>query len=219
MLLAGLTGPVTEKQNHLLSLVSGTHKTLLLMINNVLDSYKLDAGGETFNGALIDLGSVITECVRDAESLASEKNIQIHQLIIYRHPVYADALAMRRVIANLINNAIKYTGTGGLIEVTFDELEGSAVISIKDSGIGISADQLPRLFERFYQADSINRASGLGLGLHLCKHLVEGQNGTITCISEPKVGSTFEIRLPLTVGEKAQALIVDDNATNQPIRD
>jgi CheY-like chemotaxis protein/anti-sigma regulatory factor (Ser/Thr protein kinase) len=214
-MMEGLSGPVSEKQNQLLSMVSGTNKTLLLMINNVLDSYKLDAGGETFNGALIDLGAVINECVRDAESLASEKEIQIHQVITCRHSVYADSLAMRRVIANLLSNAIKFTGRGGTIEARFEELQGSAVMSIKDTGIGISSEHLPHLFERFYQADSMNRAVGLGLGLHLCKQLVEGQNGTITCVSEPKRGTTFAVRLPLAFEEKAQALIIDDNAANQ----
>lgn len=109
----------------------------------------------------------------------------------------ADKIAMERVICNLISNAIKFTGGGGRITVSADCENEKVVIRVEDTGIGINEKDVERIFDRFYQASSPARKSGLGLGLYLCKNLIDGQHGQITCRSTVGSGSTFEVRMPL----------------------
>jgi signal transduction histidine kinase len=215
LILDGLAGTLSEKQQQLLSMVSGTNKTLLLMINNVLDSYRLEEGGEKFLITRLDLSALIAECLQDLEPVAQGKDIQLRHTTTVPHEVLADSMAMRRVITNLVSNALKFTPSGGCVEVIF-EMEGvKASLKVKDNGIGIEPEKLPNLFERFYQADTQNRASGLGLGLHLCKHLVDAQRGTLTCESSPNKGTTFNVLLPVAYKESVKALIVDDDPVNR----
>jgi CheY-like chemotaxis protein len=217
MILDGLAGSITSKQQQLLSLVSGTNKNLLLMINNVLDAYRLEAGGEKFQMIRLNLSTIIAECMQDIEPIAQSKNIQLRSNLNCPHDVLADPLAMRRVITNLINNAIKFTPVGGCVEVIFEKQDGKASLKIKDNGIGIQPEKMPFLFERFYQADAQNRTAGLGIGLHLCKHLVNAQKGDISCKSDPASGSIFEVILPIAYDKSVRALIVDDNAANRMV--
>jgi signal transduction histidine kinase len=215
MLLDGLAGTISEKQHQLLSMVSGTNKTVLMMINNVLDAYRLEAGGEQFNLGRIDLELIISECLLDLEPISQGKNIELRVSYSLKNRVRADAIAMRRIILNLVGNALKFTPTGGRIDVVCEENEGKASIKVIDNGIGIAAEKIPYVFERFYQTESQNRSSGLGLGLYLCKHLVEAQKGSISCKSSVGEGTTFEVILPTAYKESIKALIVDDDETNR----
>jgi CheY-like chemotaxis protein len=185
------------------------------MINNVLDAYRLDAGGEQFQITRVDLDSLIAECLQDLEPIAQGKSIELRMSSTCKHKAYADNMAMRRVIINLVSNALKFTPAGGSVQVSCEQIGGAISLKVKDDGIGIAPEKLPNLFERFYQTDTQNRASGLGLGLHLCQHLMIAQKGTISCTSKPGEGSTFEVTLPIAYEESVKALIVDDNAANR----
>ena len=215
LILDGMAGPLSERQQNLLSMVSGTNKTLLLMINNVLDAYRLEEGGEKFLITRLDLSTLIVDCLQDLEPVAHGKDIRLRHTSTVPHEVLADSMAMRRVITNLVSNALKFTPSGGQVEVIF-EMEGvKACLKVIDNGIGIESEKLPNLFERFYQTHAQNRAAGLGLGLHLCKHLVDAQRGTISCESTLNEGTTFKVLLPVAYRESVKALIVDDNAANR----
>jgi signal transduction histidine kinase len=214
MVLDGLAGPISKEQTQMLSMLSGSNKSLLLMINNVLDTYKLESGSEKFVISKVDLPAAIQECVDDVSLIALSKNISLtfegNGLI----SAYADVMALRRILWNLLSNALKFTPSGGSIQVQVSERGKDAVISVQDSGIGMSPEQLAKLYTRFFQSETKNRAAGLGLGLHLCKHLLDSMNGKINCSSVKDVGTVFEVFLPLAVHKPKSALIVDDNAVN-----
>jgi signal transduction histidine kinase len=111
-----------------------------------------------------------------------------------------DRVEFARVITKLMDNAIAYTPQGGEVTLHTDMEEGWAVMTMQDTGIGISAEDIPHIFERFYRADQARSAEtgGSGLGLSIVQKIVEAHNGQIHVESEPGVGSKFSIRLPIT---------------------
>lgn len=110
--------------------------------------------------------------------------------------VYADRGRMEQVLVNLLHNAIKFTPPGGQITVSLRRESGWVIFQVKDSGVGISPEALPRIFERFYKADRARSGGGTGLGLSIARHLVEAHGGRIWAESAPSEGSTFFISLP-----------------------
>jgi len=118
-------------------------------------------------------------------------------------PVLSDAARAQQVISNLLHNAIKFTPIGGTITVRAElDNEGASVLfSVKDTGFGIPAAELPRIFERFYKADRARSGGGTGLGLAISKHLVEAHGGEIWAKSKEGKGSTFYFSLPLATDE------------------
>jgi two-component system phosphate regulon sensor histidine kinase PhoR len=111
-------------------------------------------------------------------------------------PIPADADRIEQVLVNLIHNAIKFTPAGGKITVSAVPSRGGVEISVRDTGVGISSDDLPRIFERFYKADKARGGGGTGLGLAIAKHIVQAHDGEIRAESAPGKGSTFTFTLP-----------------------
>ena len=103
---------------------------------------------------------------------------------------------IQRMLSNLLDNAIKYTPSGGFVIVSVAEIDAQVVISIKDTGIGISPKDLPHIFERFYRCDQSRSQTGIGLGLSLARAIARAHDGDITATSTPDQGSTFTITLP-----------------------
>jgi signal transduction histidine kinase len=103
---------------------------------------------------------------------------------------------LRRVFANLLDNAIKYTPDGGAVTIAVARDGDAAVVTVRDTGAGIPAEHLPRIWERLYRADASRSERGLGLGLSLVKAYVSAHGGTVDAVSEPGRGSTFTVRLP-----------------------
>jgi two-component system phosphate regulon sensor histidine kinase PhoR len=118
-------------------------------------------------------------------------------------PVIADISQIQLVLTNMVHNAIKFTSPGGDINVSANVDESEVVISIKDNGIGIPADDLPRIFERFYKADRARSGGGTGLGLAIAKHIIEAHNGRIWVESVEGKGSTFYFALPIATQSHA----------------
>jgi CheY-like chemotaxis protein/two-component sensor histidine kinase len=177
----------------------------------------------------VELATVIARAVETARPVI---DTQGHQLTIKLpdEPVWleGDPVRLSQVLANLLNNAAKYTEQGGKIELTAEREASGVVIRVRDNGLGIAADVLPRIFDLFTQADrSIARSQGgLGIGLTLVRSLVDLHGGSVSAESDgPGKGSQFTVRLPAhqmapdqsptphqpVVGEKLRVLIVDDN--------
>jgi signal transduction histidine kinase len=116
--------------------------------------------------------------------------------------VRGESHQLRRVFYNLIDNAVKYTATGGTVWVTSRRAGDEVVVSVSDTGVGIAAEHLPRVFDRFYRVDPsrAGETGGAGLGLAICRSVVRTTGGSITVTSVEGQGSVFEVRLPLTSG-------------------
>jgi two-component system phosphate regulon sensor histidine kinase PhoR len=111
-------------------------------------------------------------------------------------PVLADSERARQVVTNLVHNAIKFTLPGGTVSISAESAGDQVVVSVRDTGIGIPADDLPRIFERFYKADRARSGGGTGLGLAIARHIVQAHGGRIWAESVEGKGSTFYFTLP-----------------------
>jgi len=159
-------------------------------------------------GVVVDLGAILTEAAETASTLASARSIQVSiELPPAPVEVKGDDLALRRVLLILADNAVKYTPEGGRIWLSVRARPEQAEVEVRDTGIGISAEDLPRVFDRFWRADKVRtrELGGTGLGLAIARSVVEQHHGTIAAMSRPGAGSTFLVRLPLVPGLAAAA--------------
>lgn len=187
------------------SLIKRNSDRLLHLINQLLDLAKLENEKVSVRYIQADVISYLEYLCESFRSMVQEKNIQ---LVFYpeQRPLLMDfdEVKLQQIIYNLLSNAIKFTPTGGRVVVhtdaTGDKGKRYLRIKVNDTGIGISRDKLPHIFDRFYQVDaaSTRQAEGTGIGLALTKELVELLHGQIAVNSEQGVGTTFTIELPIT---------------------
>jgi len=148
----------------------------------------------------MDLKLTAMDSIRRAMVAAEEKGIQLHsQLPEDVVNVNGDDEALRQVVDNLLDNAIKYTQEGGGVSLSIEVEGDSAILLVKDSGIGIEAEHQERIFERFYRVDKARsrEVGGTGLGLSIVKHFTASMGGAVGVESEPGVGTVFRVQLPL----------------------
>jgi signal transduction histidine kinase len=169
------------------------------MLNTLMDISEAETGTMALHREPIDLRDLIGQSVELYEDLADERGVHIRTNVPSPLVVDVDRNRMRQVLANLIDNAVKYTPAGGVVEIAARTAGGDAVITVSDTGIGIPADELPRIWDRLYRGDKSRSTRGLGLGLSLVKAIVAAHGGTVSVRSRPGEGSTFEIRLPVEV--------------------
>lgn len=168
------------------------------LIESLLELARLDAGQETMKRLRFDLSQMANDCVELVRPLANERGVKILSELAPLE-ITGDAGRLAQVVTNLLANAIQYNQPGGAVRVKL-ELQGNlAVLTVSDTGPGISIEDLPHVFERFYRGDkSRTVANGnAGLGLAISKAIVEAHGGTIAVSSQPDVGTTFTIRLPV----------------------
>ena len=167
------------------------------LIDSLLLLARFDSGTPSIKQDRIDLDPLLRDCVDLVETLAMERQVHIECLSTSCF-VRGDLDRLSQVFTNLLTNAIRYNVQGGCVRLTTKTEHEMAVISVIDSGVGIAQDQLSLIFDRFYQVDKArSRAEGSsGLGLSICKTIVEAHGGTITAISQLSSGTTIEVRLP-----------------------
>jgi signal transduction histidine kinase len=172
------------------------------IVDDLLDMSRISAGMARLDIRSVDLRKVVDSAILPIQPAAHAKRITIDRVAAASLGMAScDPDRFQQVIANLLTNAVKFTPEGGWIEVRIEHRPPHAEISVRDSGIGIDPAFLPFVFDRFRQADpsSTRQHSGLGLGLSICKQLVELHGGTIRAASEGTgKGSTFTIRLPVS---------------------
>ena len=168
------------------------------LVDDLLDLSRIESGGWQPHIAQVDVRALVTEAAAAITDAARGKGIVVGTAIAPdAATVPADSLAVRQVLSNLTENALRYTAAGSI--TVFARRDGSRIaIGVTDSGIGISAAHLPRVFERFYRADSARarEAGGTGLGLAIVKHLVESHGGRVEATSTPGVGTTVTAWFP-----------------------
>jgi two-component system phosphate regulon sensor histidine kinase PhoR len=150
------------------------------------------------------LTEVAEDVVASFAGAATRKDISLRRTDRGAPPVVTDPERLRRILENLVDNAVKYTPAGGRVEVTTSAgPEGSARLEVADNGPGIAGEHLARIFERFYRVDKARsrELGGTGLGLSIVKHLAEGMGASVSVESEPGKGSRFIVSLPGTAPE------------------
>ncbi|MFO1487997.1 MAG: ATP-binding protein [Verrucomicrobiota bacterium] len=165
------------------------------LIESLLALARLDAGQETMQRRPFDLSQTVRESIDALQPMANERPVTIAAELEATRCV-GDAERLAQVVTNLLTNAIQHNQPGGQVRVTLRGQNGLATLTVADTGAGISAEDLPRVFERFYRADKSRSTGGNGLGLSITKAIVEAHSGTIEVASEPGVGSTFTVQLP-----------------------
>ena len=191
--------PTTQRE--FLETIQRQAQQLGEMVNNLLDLSKFDAGKMEFVREPIPLLNLLNQTVAKLQGFAHQKGINlVTGLPSHLPPITGDNDRLEHVLTNLIGNAIKFSEPGQLVTVTASELDTEVMIKVKDNGIGIPAEDLDRIFSRYYQATnrSERSAMGSGLGLHIAKKIIEGHAGKIWAESEPGKGSTFCFTLPRT---------------------
>ena len=182
-------------------------RTLRAMVNELLNLTAIETGRFQLHRAPLDPAAVVGEVVEAHREKAAEKRVTLSTSGSLpaggatggAPSVLADRDALSIIVANLVDNAIKYTPEGGTVSVTTGREGMYATIAVRDTGIGLSAEDRERIFEEFYRvrSEQTHGITGTGLGLSLVKRLVEQHQGSIGVGSEPGKGSTFTVRLPL----------------------
>jgi signal transduction histidine kinase/CheY-like chemotaxis protein len=204
-----LDTPLNDEQREFAESMQRSGRALLTVINDVLDYSKIEAGKMSVEKIDFDLRSVCDEVRAILQAAVVERGLVMSLAYDASLPQFikGDPVRLRQVLLNLAGNAVKFTERG-TVHIEVSQLDGTQVrINVIDSGIGIAAEQLDRLFRRFTQADSstTRRYGGTGLGLAISKTLVELMGGTIGAQSHQGTGSTFWVTLPLLVAPQAQA--------------
>jgi signal transduction histidine kinase len=132
------------------------------------------------------------------EDVAEEKGVSLHAGPVEEVVAELDGNRMRQVLANLVDNAVKYTPRGGRIDIAVRRTDTGATIEVRDTGHGISPDDLPRIWDRLYRGDKSRNERGLGLGLSLVRAIVQAHGGTVSAVSAPGEGAHFTVTLPST---------------------
>ncbi len=168
------------------------------IVRNLLDLARADTGDIQLTFDKVHLDSLLRERFKQSAKRAAEAGLELRLIKTDTVTVNGDRVRLEQLIYNLIDNAIKYTPDGGKIELSLEAEKDWAIISVKDTGVGISKDDLPYLFDRFYRVDKARTrdAGGVGLGLSICKEIVTVHGGRIDIESEPDNGSNFIVYLP-----------------------
>jgi signal transduction histidine kinase len=170
---------------------------VVAMLNTLMDISEAETGTMRLEVTRVNVAGLLADAVELYADVADEKALTIQQRAPDDLFVAGDRNRLRQVVANLIDNAIKYTPRGGQIDLEAAREGSRAVLTVRDSGIGIPPDELPRVWDRLYRGDRSRSERGLGLGLSLVRAIVEAHKGHVEAASEPGRGSTFAIHLPL----------------------
>ncbi len=199
VLLEGLCGPLGEKQHEFVSRGSNKIDSLLELINDLLDVAKIEAGKYVQRRVPTDIGKIIEETVALMESRAKEKGIALTFSLKDLKPVQADPKNIEEILNNLISNAINYSPEGGQVSVSARGLGEYMEVKVEDTGVGISPEELPKIFDKFYRVKhpKTRQVTGTGLGLAIVKGIVDAHQGTIDVESVMDKGTVFKILLPM----------------------
>ena len=196
----GIYGQLSPKQNEILATITMQANTLTRLVKRLLDISRFEAGGGKVDVREVELRRFLTTLESSFSVLAAQRDIVFSIIHGEELPlkVYWDEDRINEVLGNLLSNAFKFTPRGGKVEMSVAAAENKVIISLVDSGAGIAAEQLPHIFDKFFQADNQAQAAtkGTGLGLAIAKEIVEAHGGQITVESRVSHGTTFVVILP-----------------------
>jgi heavy metal sensor kinase len=188
------------------------------IVRNLMTISRLDSGGERMEMRPLELAGVVNTTLDHMSLLAEEKGIRLTCNAVAPVWVTGDAMRLKQVIVNVVDNAIKYTAEGGLIVVNLRAQDEKAVLTVTDTGIGIAPESLPFVFERFYRTDKARsrESGGTGLGLAIVKAICTAHNGNVSVESSESRGSTFKVQLPLLQLSAREAAFLESNPAPWP---
>ena len=203
LLADGITGPINEQQSQQLARIKASARHLLSLIDEILTFTRIDAGREEVTVEHASIATLLEPAAEIVEPLARARGLHI-EVMLPPNPVVVetDAMKVRQMIVNLLSNAVKFTDRGRII-LSADQRGDQLIITVEDTGIGISSDHFERIFEPFWQVEqkATRRAGGTGLGLTVTRRLAMLLGGDVTVKSTPGEGTTFTICLPIRAGE------------------
>jgi signal transduction histidine kinase len=169
------------------------------LVDKLLFLARSDIGKEQLNLEAVNLKKLLADLASEIGPLCQEKGLECKLGPLENLVVTGDKVELTQLFFNLLDNAIRYTPSGGIVSVSVEIKGNTAVVAIKDSGIGILKEHIPHIFERFYRVDKArSRAEGgAGLGLSICQHIAKVHGGRIEVESQVGQGSTFSVFLPL----------------------
>lgn len=184
-----------------LGIIDAETDRLARLIANLLDLQKIDAGKMSWNDGLVDVAKLVEASVDVFRAVFQEKGIELHiKKMIDQTFCWLDPDKLQQVISNLLSNALKFTVEGGVvIKIDLDSDVGNVILSVEDTGVGIPEDELEKVFDRFYQVDDSQsrQFSGTGLGLGICKEIIEHYQGRIWAERGQERGTVMSISLPV----------------------
>jgi two-component system phosphate regulon sensor histidine kinase PhoR len=191
-----------ETAKRFLSRIRANADRMASLVDDLLELSRLESGAQAPSLEPVDCGGVVADVVSSFAKIAARKSIALEEIQSSVPKVLSDGDRIRRILEHLVDNALKYTPDGGRVAVRVAREAASVLISVEDTGPGISAEHLPRLFERFYRVDTARsrELGGTGLGLSIVKHLAESMGASVKVTSVAGRGSTFEVRLPARPG-------------------
>ena len=199
LLLEGIGGPITEKQQRLLNIVAEESRRLISLVNSLLDLSKMEAGMMTYAFENSHVEPLIKKAIVELTPLFEAKEIQLETEIPGELPaIKLDRERILQAIRNLLGNAVKFTPRAGRVKVAARSLGGKLEVSVRDTGPGIAPESLKTIFEKFHQGthNGAFAANGTGLGLAIARHIIISHGGQIWAENDPGQGSTFFIVLP-----------------------
>ena len=202
----GIYGPLSEKQLDVVRTVTLQVQTLQRLVRQLLDVSRFEAGAGRIEPRKTALRPFLSQLKDAFHVLAVQREVQFRVVDNADLPeaVFWDIDRMNEVLGNLLANAFKFTPRGGTVTLSAEPVDANIVMEVADTGAGIRPDQLPHIFEKFYQASNQPHAgAGSGLGLAIAKQIVEAHGGAIQCDSTLGVGTTFTITLPVQVDRRS----------------
>jgi heavy metal sensor kinase len=169
---------------------------LLEMINTMLMISKTESGVDKVSPKEVDITAIVRRACELFSPTAEDKQINLNCSVQDGILLMGDSPMIQRMLSNLLDNAIKYTPSGGKVSISASQSPAQVVVAVKDTGIGISSRDLPHIFERFYRCDQSRSQAGIGLGLSLSRAIARAHGGDIAAESMPNQGSTFTVSLP-----------------------
>jgi signal transduction histidine kinase len=192
--------PLSDEQNHYLSVAERNAHRLLRLVGDLLFTAQVESGKFPLDSHPIELDRIVSAAVESARPVANAAGITVEQVLPDVTPwVHGDAIRLGQACDNLISNAIKFTPRGGIVTVALAAHNGSAEITVRDTGMGIAASELDQLYSRFFRASTATRNAvpGVGLGLTITKAIVTAHRGELDVESEEGVGTCFSVKLAL----------------------
>jgi GAF domain-containing protein/DNA-binding response OmpR family regulator/nitrogen-specific signal transduction histidine kinase len=224
LLLMGAVGELADQQEHFVTIIRNNADRLTALVNDLLDISRIETGRVELNLRAVSMSEVVKSVMATLEARAQERDLELRVDIPEDLPaVWGDSDRITQILTNLVGNAIQYTPSGGSICTSARVNQRMLEVAVADTGIGISEENLEKVFDRFFRADNpfVQETSGTGLGLAITTSLVRMHGGDIWVESEVGEGSTFSFTLPLarTMAEVAaesdvslSVLVVEDDA-------